>query len=150
MRRIRILGKTLSKNEITAVTELAMEAGCSPQEIDVVSSIVDPVPDCDDEIVLILMSPATCSDPTLDEELAKTQNGGRRAICIWPKEGGVRVEPPSAAKKYSYSIIPWKADKLHAVAADDDILCFETPAGEPLPKVKTERNLCIDEKAKPK
>jgi hypothetical protein len=27
-------------------------------------------------------------------------------------------------------------------------MCFESPIGDPLPKVPTERNLCIDEKAK--
>jgi hypothetical protein len=134
----------------SAVTELAAEAGCSLEEIEVVSSIGGPVPGCDDEIVLVLMSPETCSDPLLEDELAKTPNGGRRAICIWPEKGAVPDEPPSAAKKYGYSIIPWDADKLCSVAADDDVLCFETPTGEPLPKVETERNLCVDEKAKPK
>ncbi len=102
------------------------------------------------------MTPAACADASLDEELAKTQNGGRRAICIWPVEGDVPPEHPPAAKKYGYSIIPWDANKLRAVAADDDVFYFETPAGEPLPTVETERNLCvvevkpkIEEKAKP-
>jgi hypothetical protein len=150
MRRIRILSKALSKDELAAVADLAAEAGCSPEEIEVVPSIGDPVPDCDDEIVLVLMSPAMCSDPSLQDELAKTPNGGRRPICIWPEEGEMPVEPPSASKKYAYSIIRWDADKLRSVVADDDVLCFETAAGEPLPKVETERNLCVGEKAKPK
>jgi hypothetical protein len=135
---------------MVAVAELAAEAGCSREEIEVIPSIGDPIPDCDDEIVLVLISPATCADPDLEEELKKTPNGGRRAICIWPREGDIPAEPPSAANKYGYSIIPWNADKLRAVAADDDALCFETPTGAPLPKVEMEHNLCVDEKAKPK
>jgi hypothetical protein len=99
--------------------------------------------------VLVVMTPATCADASLEEELAKTQNGGRRAICIWPVEGDVSPEHPPAAKKYGYSIIPWDADKLRAVAADDDVFYFETSAGEPLPTVETERNLCVVE-VKPK
>lgn len=150
MRRIWILGKALTKDEVAKLTKLAVEAGCSLDEIEVVPSIGDPTPDCDDEIVLVMMSPSTCSDPSLESELAKTPNGGRRVICIWPHDGELPIEPPSAARKYGYSIIPWAPDKLRSVAADDDVLCFETPSGEPLPKVETERNLCVDEKANSK
>lgn len=156
MRRIKILGKALSDAEVAAAVDLATEAGCAAAEIEVTASVGDPLPDCDDEIVLVVMTPATCADASLEEELAKTQNGGRRAICIWPVGGDVPPEHPPAAKKYGYSIIPWDANKLRAVAADDDVFYFETPAGESLPTVETERNLCvvevkpkIEEKAKP-
>jgi hypothetical protein len=149
MRRIKILGKTLNDTETAALVDLAVEAGCSAAEIEVVATVGEPVPDCDDEIVLILMSPATCTDTGLEEEMAKTPNGGRRAICIWPLEGDLPTEPPPAVKKYGYSIIPWDAAKLSAVAADDDVLCFETSTGQPLPTVETERNLCVVE-VKPK
>jgi hypothetical protein len=156
MRRIKILGRALSDAEAAAAVNLAKEAGCAASEIEVTASLGDPIPDCDDEIVLVVMTPATCADASLEEELAKTPNGGRRAICIWPVEGDIPAEHPPAAKKYGYSIIPWDADKLRAVAADDDVFCFETPAGEPLPTVETERNLCVvevkpnmEEKAKP-
>src|SRR5208337_2865690 len=57
MRRIRILGKALNKDEITAVTELAQEAGCLLEEIVVIPAVATPVTDCDDEIVLALLSP---------------------------------------------------------------------------------------------
>jgi hypothetical protein len=156
MRRIKILGRALSDVEATAAADLAREAGFTAAEIDVTGSVGDPIPDCDDEIVLVVMTPATCADAGLEEELAKTQNGGRRAICVWPVEGNVPPEHPPAAKKYGYSIIPWDANKLRAVAADDDVFYFETPAGEPLPTLETERNLCVvevkqkaEEKAKP-
>jgi hypothetical protein len=145
MRRIKILGKALSGAETAAATDLAKEAGFTGEEIEVTASVGDPVPDIDDEIVLVVMTPATCADASLEEELAKAQNGGRRAICIWPVEGDVPSEHPPAAKKYGYSIIPWDADKFRAVAADDDVFYFETPAGEPLPTVETERNLCVVE-----
>jgi hypothetical protein len=150
MRRIKILGTALSEGEVAAVSKLAAQAGCSPEEIEVTASVGDPVPDCDDEIVLVLLSPGTCADAGLEQELAKTPNGGRRAICIWPAEGDIPAEPPSAARKYGYSIIPWNADKLRAAAADDDVLCFETPDGTPLPKVEMEHNVCVDEEVKAK
>src|ERR1700730_18207129 len=111
MRRIKILGRALSEGEVAAVCKLAAQAGFSPEEIELTASVGDPVPDCDDEIVLVLMSPGTCANAGLEEELAKTPNGGRRAICIWPAEGNVPAEPPRAVRKYGYSIIPWNADK---------------------------------------
>jgi hypothetical protein len=43
-------------------------------------------------------------------------------------------------------VVSWNAKKLRAVAADDDETCFETPAGEPLPKTPTERNICVEDK----
>jgi hypothetical protein len=156
MRRIKIFGRALSGVEAAAAVDFAAEAGFTAAEIEVTASVGEPLADCDDEIVLVVMTPATCADVSLEEELAKTPNGGRRAICVWPTQGDIPDEHPSAAKKYAYSIIPWDAEKLRAVAADDDVFCFETPAGEPLPTVETERNLCvvevkpeIEEKAKP-
>lgn len=145
MRRIKIIGKALSEVEAAAAADLAAEAGFAAKEIELTGSVGDPVPDCDDEMVLVVMTPATCADVSLEEELAKTQNGGRRAICVWPVEGDVPSEHPPAAKKYGYSIIPWDADKLRAVTADDDVFYFETSTGEPLPTVETERNLCVVE-----
>jgi hypothetical protein len=150
MRSIKILGKALGSEDTKALAALAAEAGCSPDEIEVVESVGEPDPDCDDEIVLVLASPAACADPDLEAELAAAQRGGRRAICIWPLSGEVTAEPPPAAQKYAYSIVPWDATKLRAVAADDDVLCFETAAGAPLPKPETERHVCVEEKAKPK
>jgi hypothetical protein len=149
MRRLKILNRTLSDAEATAAADLAKNAGFTVEEIEVAASVGDPVPEVDDEIVLVVMTPATCADASLDEELAKAQNGGRRAICIWPVEGDIPPEHPPAAKKYGYSIIPWDVDKFRAVAADDDVFYFETPAGEPLPTVESERNLCVVEE-KPK
>jgi hypothetical protein len=145
MRRIKILGKALSEVEIAAAADLAAEAGFAADEIEVTPSVGDPAPDCDDEIVLVVMTPGTCADESLEEELAKTQNGGRRAICIWPVDGDVPTEHPPAARKYGYSIIPWDADKLRTVGADDDVFYFETSTGDPLPAVETERNLCVVE-----
>ena len=130
---------------------LSSEAGFKSEEVDVIESVSEPDPDCDDEIFLLLASPETCVNPELEKELAAAQKGGgRRTICIWPADASPAAEPPVAAKKYAYSVIPWDADKLRAVAADDDVLCFEKPDGQPLPKPETERNLCVDDKAKGK
>lgn len=145
MRRIKILAKALTEAELAAAIGLAKESGCSAAELETVTTIGDPVENCDDEIVLVVMTPATCADTALEEELANTPNGGRRAICIWPGDGNIPAEHPPAAKKYGYSIIPWDADKLRAVAADDDVFYFETAGGEALPPVDTERNLCVVE-----
>lgn len=149
MRRIRILGKWSNKAQAEAATGLAGAAGCLGEEIEVIESVAEPDAACDDEIILVVASPAACTDPNLEKELIAAQTGGRRVICIWAEGEEVDAEPPSAAKKYAYSIVPWDADKLRAVVADDDVVCFETPAGKPLPKVPTERNLCVDEKVKP-
>jgi hypothetical protein len=149
MRRIKVLGKQLSPSVIEAVWKLLGEAGCSLDEIEVVETLGEPTPECDDEIVLLLMSAAVCADPDLDAELAKTPNGGRRAICIWPGDGSASADEPDAVGKYAYSIISWSAEKLRAALADDDDLIFETSSGAPRPTVDTERNLCVGEKAQP-
>lgn len=150
MRRIKILGKRLDAAAANALSALLGNAGFTRNEIEIITSVGEPDPDCDDEIVVILASPEICADAELEKELAAAQRGGRRAICVWPADAPATTEPPVAAEKYAYSVVPWDADKLRAVAADDDVLCFEKPDGQPLPKPETERNLCVDEKAKPK
>jgi hypothetical protein len=147
MRRIKVLGKQLSPTEVEAVQRLLAEVECSPEEIEVVESLGEPTPSCDDEIIILLMSTAACSDPNLDEELAKTPNGGRRVICIWPGDGSEPAIEPDAVGKYAYSIVPWDAEKLKTAVTDDDVLTFETASGAARPEVDTERNLCVGEKA---
>jgi hypothetical protein len=149
MRRIKVLVKHLSSGDVGAVRKLLSEVGCLLEELELVETLGEPTPECDDEIVLVLMSEAVCADPNLGDELAKTPNGGRRVICIWPGDGGVPAEEPDAVGKYAYSIISWSADKLRAAMADDDVLTFETCSGAPRPTVDTERNLCVGEKAQP-
>lgn len=148
MRRIKLLRECLSTEELADLRGLAAEAEFADGEIEVIDSVGDPDDQCDDEIILILINPATCGSPVLEKALVAAQNGSRRAILVWPKGGGA-VEPPAAAKKYAYSIIPFDADKLRIVAADDDRLCFEMANGVPLPQPKMERNLCVDEEAAP-
>jgi hypothetical protein len=149
MSDVKIFGKTLTGAEVKALAALAAEAGCAVENIKVVESIGEPDAGRGDEIVLILATPATCSQPDLEKEMARAMNGARRVIWVWP-ENGRAADVPGPTKKYSYSIIPWSAEKLAAVAADDDITCFELPSGQPLPKEKTERNLCVEEIKKPK
>jgi hypothetical protein len=144
MTRVKILRKKLNNDEIEKLKLLAVTAGYVHEEIELLDTISEPDVDCDDEVILVLASRDTCADPDLEKELAKTPNGGRRAVCVWP-EGAEPSELPAAVMKYCYSIIPWNAEKLQAVAADDDIMCFESATGEPLPKVETERNLCVEE-----
>jgi hypothetical protein len=145
--RVKIFGRKLTEAEVHAVKALADEAGCLADQIEVMASIGEPDPDGEDEVILMLATPDTCADADLEKDLARALNGGRRVIWIWPKEGE-KAELPAAAAKYSYSAISWNAEKLRIVAAADDVMCFESPIGEPLPKVPTERNLCVDEKAK--
>jgi hypothetical protein len=109
----------------------------------------DPDSNVDDEVILVLGTAPICADAETEANLAKAANGARRAIWIWPQDSAAAELPPGAAK-YSYSVIPWDSEKLRAVSADDDVTCFETPSGEPLPKVPTERNLCVEEKVKVK
>lgn len=149
IRRIRILSRSLEAPEVAALVAFATEAGFSAEEIEVTPVVGDPLTNCDDEIILVTLS-AVAPDAGLDDELKKIQNGARRAICVWQNEIPAKVKIPIAATKYAYSIIPRNVEKLRAVVADDDILYFETPDGQPIPKVDTERNLCVDENAKPK
>lgn len=148
MRRIKIFAKALSGDEIGQGIELLEQAGFKLDEVEVVPDIGAPTPDCDDELVLVILTQATCADPDLEQELAKTPNGGRRAICVWPKNGEPPAEMPPAVGKYGYSVIPWDFAKLRLVTGDGDQPCFETSSGEPLPTVQMERNLCVEEEVK--
>lgn len=148
MRKIKLLAKGLTSAEIDAATKLAIEGGCSADEIEVVDGVGEPDPAYDEELVLVVMTPAVCADPDVETELKKTPNGGRRVICVWPEGAEAGQPPPAAAANYAYSIIPWKSEKFSAVAADDDVMCFETATGTALPKVKMEHNCCVDEQAK--
>lgn len=149
MRKIKLLAKGLTKGEIDAAVKLAMAGGCAADELEVVGEVGEPDPVCDDEVVLVVMTPGVCATPEVEAELKKTPNGGRRVICLWPESAEAKQQPPAPVAKYAYSIIPWKSEKLSAVAADDDVMCFETPDGTPLPKVKMDHNECVEEQAKP-
>jgi hypothetical protein len=149
MRKIKVFARNLSDDEIKAAINLAAQAGCAPEEIDVVNAIGEPEPACDDELVLVVMTAAVCGDPDLEAELKKTPNGGRRAICVWPEGAEQGQQPTQPVANYAYSIIPWNPDKFSAVAADDDVMCFESPEGTALPKVKMEHNCCVEVEAKP-
>ena len=146
MKRFSILGKCLTLVEIEALKELVGQMGCPADELVVVDAVGDPDQELEDDVILLLGTDATLADADLETNLAKAANGARRAIWIWPTDAIV-AELPAPAAKYIYSAIPWSAEKLRAVAADDDVTCFETPAGKPLPPVTTERNLCVEEKA---
>jgi hypothetical protein len=148
MRRITILGRNLTDEEIEQIKRLAEDAGMAGDEIEVVEAVDEPDPDCEDEIVVILASADTCTDPALEADLATTQRGGRRAICVWPEDAAPDAQPSDAMNKYAYSIIGPDAEKFRVVVTEEDQHCFEGPNGQPLPKPKTERNLCVDEKAK--
>src|SRR5689334_11627270 len=122
MTRFTIFGKELTPAEIEELKALVDQVGCPGDEIAVVNAVGDPDPDVEDDVILVLGTDATCADADLDTNLAKAANGARRAIWIWPKDAEAAELPPPAAK-YSYSAIPWSAEKLRAVAADDDVMC---------------------------
>lgn len=145
----KIFGKNLTTQETSDLTVLVEEALGHEAQIEILDLIGSADPTCDDEIIFALMSPPVCGDPDLEKNLASAQNGGRRVICIWPKDQAT-VDLPLATKKYAYSVISWDANKLSTVIADDDIMCFESSVGEPLAKVEVERNMCVDEPGKPK
>jgi hypothetical protein len=150
MRKIKVLTSSVQPKEVAAIKKLAVDAGCLPEEITEIEAVGAPDSDLDDEIILVLLNAENCASEGLEAELKKIPNGGRRAICIWPEDADPAATPPSGAGKYSYSIVPWHTEKLRAVAADDDIHCFENAAGNALPKPPMEHNLCVDEKAKAK
>jgi hypothetical protein len=147
--RFKIFGRKLTDAEVAAVKVLADEAGCMVNQIEVTTSIGEPDPEAEDEVILVLGTTDTCADVQLENDLATVPKGGRRVIWIWP-QAAAPAQLPAAAAKYSYSVISWNAERLRAVAGDDDVTCFESPIGDPLPKVPMKRNLCIDEKVKAK
>lgn len=138
---IRIYGRRLSRAEIDKLKELLIAAGALQEEILVVDEIGEPNEACGDEVILILLTPAVCADAVVEAELSKAPLGGRRAICVWPSNAQ-NADVPVAAQKFSYSIVPWSADRLRVALADDDVTCFETPTGEPLPAPETDHLEC--------
>jgi hypothetical protein len=144
MVKVMILGRWLSPQEIAALLALIAESGLGNGAVEVVETIVAVTEDLDDAIVLVMGTADACGDSDLEAILAQAPATGQRAIWIWPK-GSTKSAPPPAAKKYCYSIVSWDAKKLAAVMADDDVTCFEYASAEPIPKVETERNCCVDE-----
>jgi hypothetical protein len=151
MAKATIFGRGLNPLEIEELLSLLAEAGNCQGPVDVVEAITAADPSEDDAVILVLGNPGTCTDNELDANLAQVLKSTQRAIWVWPKNSA-ESNPPSAARKYCYSIVPWSAEKLRAAIADDDVTCFEKSSGVPLAKVETERNLCVDEDAdtKPK
>jgi hypothetical protein len=139
-----IFGRGLNPLEIENMLSLLAEAGSCDGPVAVVEAITAVSPDQDDAVILLLGNPATCADNELEANLAQVPASMQRAIWVWPKNS-TEANIPSAARKYCYSIVPWSASKLRAAMADDDVTCFEKPDGIPMPKVETERNLCVDE-----
>jgi len=143
MAQVTIYGKHLTTTEIDALKKLVAQAGCSDGEVVVVNAL-DPGSLAADPVLLILGTPATCADQELEANLVLAHKTAQRVIWVWP-DSAVSTDLPPAAAKYSYSYVPWEAKKLAAVAADDDVTCFETATGEKVPPVTTERNLCVDD-----
>jgi hypothetical protein len=143
MAQVTIYGKTLSKAEVEAVKDLVIAAACSDGEIKVVDAVDSAAPVALNSVVLFLGTSATCLDKDLEANLVCAHASAQRAILLWP-EFAKPSEPPAAVSNYCYSYLSWDAKKLAAVVADDDFTCFETALGEPVPKVPTERNLCVD------
>jgi hypothetical protein len=144
MTKATIFGRGLSPLEIEGLLSLLAEAGSCEGPVAVVEAIPAAGADQDDAVVLLLGTPGTCADSELEANLAQIPARMQRAIWVWPNTS-TESNPPPAARKYCYSIVPWSASKLRAVLADDDVTCFEKPDGVPMPKVETERNLCVDE-----
>jgi hypothetical protein len=151
MAKATIFDCGLDPLEIASLLTLLAETGSCEGPVDVAAAIAALSPDQDDAVILLLGTPGTCADNELEANLAQIPASMQRAIWVWPKNS-TESNPPPAARKYCYSIVPWSASKLRAVMADDDVTCFEKPDGIPIPKVETERNLCVDEDAdtKPK
>src|SRR5258708_5640351 len=96
---LKIFGKVLTKQQVEDLKGLLESAGCDPAQIEVLNAVGIPDPDCDDEVIIVMLTPAVCEADDLEKNVAQAQNGGRRVICIWPKDTA-EVEAPPAAKKY--------------------------------------------------
>lgn len=144
MTRVKIYGKPLRHSETAALRKLVEEAACGDGEVVVVDAVEAQPQSDSDSVVLVLGTPAGCTDSELEANLMLAHRTGQRVIWVWPESAESAELPPPAAK-YCYSYVPWDTRKLAAVVADDDVTCFETPSGEKVPKVPTERNLCVEE-----
>ena len=149
MTKISIYRSKSAPEDLKKLADLAHAAGHDPNSNEIVDQIGEPSENCEDEVILVLATSDNCKDPGFETALSRVPNGGRRAVCVW-QEGAQEFELPTAAKNFAYSIVPWNPERLRVVLADDDIVCFESPTGAPLPKVPTERNLCVEETGKPK
>lgn len=143
MARFTIFTKNLTADQVSKMQALAKASGDDDTMVEVTSNITLPDLNAENDIILVLGTPGVCAALDLEDDFIKAANGPRRAIWIWP-EGAEDAAVPPSAEKYCYSYIPWDANKLRAVAADDDVTYFETATGTAVPKVRTERNLCIE------
>jgi hypothetical protein len=96
--RIKIFGQALTAAEAEAVAGLVAEAGCGADQIDVITSIGKPDVDSEDEVILLLGTPKTCTDADLENDLAQALKSGSRVIWIWPKDAEAGTVPVAAAK----------------------------------------------------
>jgi hypothetical protein len=132
--KVTIYGKGLTAEELQALKGLVAKAGCAEGDIVSVDSLVPGVSD----------SNAICEDNSLEASLVQALGAAMRVIWVWPEDSEIS-ELPLTIKKYCYSYVPWDAEKLAGVAADDDVTCFETPRGNPVPTIPTPRNICVEE-----
>jgi len=149
MARIQVYGPVLRKAESTDLLDLLQGAGCEPGSVKFIDHIPDPIEGAEDVVLIVMLTPEVISDRNLEQQLAKATNGGRRVVCIWPPEAS--NEPaPASVEKYSYSLVSWNPDRLRSVLSDDDVICFETPAGNARPTPTTDRHICAEENSAPK
>ena len=141
MAKIHIHRRNLSATDANNLRTLLVDAGCQNGEIDVIDHIDPPEEDSDQELVLTVLSPDVLTDPGLEASLLSTINGGRRAIGIWPKNSE-QERIPAAVLKYCFSVVPWDSERIRAVVAGEDCICFETPHGEPLETPPEEHRVC--------
>jgi hypothetical protein len=145
MAKITIYGKGLKGVEIKAVKDLVGSAGGGQGEVKAVETVGAADADYDDEVLIVLGTPAVCADGKLEANLVKAHGNGQRVIWVWP-DGAEDAAPPPAVKHYCYSRIPWDPTKLRTVIQGDDVILFETPSGKPDPNPETDR-LCVEEKS---
>lgn len=144
MAKVTIYGKGLTAEELQALKGLVAKAGCAEGDILSVDSLVPDVSDSNDPVMLVLGTPAICEDNSLEASLVQALGAAMRVIWVWPEDSEIS-ELPLTIEKYCYSYVPWDAEKLAGVAADDDVTCFETPRGNPVPTIPTPRNICVEE-----
>jgi hypothetical protein len=140
--KVHVFIEDLAQEEIEALILLLEAAGVLPDEIGVVDEVETPTDECQEDVFVFLLTPETIASAAAHEAISEVPNGGRRAICVWPKEASDELPPPPAVAKFSYSIVSWNAERLRAAIADDDTTCFEKPSGEPILPPETERNEC--------
>lgn len=96
--------------------------------------------DCDDTVVIVVLTPDCPSDEDLEAMVGRAIAKGERVVGMWPRGADVGVIPP-CIDKFGDDTITWDPEPLRRVAQGEKPQ-WQTPTGQPRAEPKTKRNCC--------